>query len=245
MRLVILAAAVFFEFSTYARATAILGVWYPTFVFIGADGREVISNAPPSNGTCKTSVVGEIAVAEAGWLEGGDGNITIKIDTLIREELSKDGMASDRVARAERVVFDNFKWMDDQRKILGLAYIVPGSGSELLFAYKDGNAMAVDDYAVFLDESVDGIVEHKIHCPSAECGVGAALPLGRKEEIRQIMRSDPALQTMPRFSDRIRYVIQRVAERFPDEVGGPISILKITPDGSHEWIDNGNCHDSN
>ena len=243
MRLVILAAAVFFKLSTYACATAILGVWYPTFVFIGADGREVPSDAPPRD-ICKTSVVGEIAVAEAGWLEGGDENITIKIDTLVGGELTKDGPASDRVARAEIVVFNKFKWMADQRKIRGAAYIVPGSGSELLFAYNDGNEMAVDYYTVIFDDSINGLVQHRVHCPSPQCSVGSVIPLGRKKEIRGIMQSDPAIQTMPNISDRIRYIIQRAAKRIPDAVGGPISILKITP-GGHEWIENGKCSDSN
>jgi hypothetical protein len=246
MRLVILAAAIFFEFSAYARATAILAVWYPDFVFIGADGREFPSNGPPVD-ACKTSVVGDFAVAEAGWLQFGDKDIAINIDALIRGELNKDGLPADRVAHAETIVFDTFKnWQNNQAKAPGAMPLDPQSfGAEILFTYGEGGAMVADFYTVKLDES-NRLIHPIIHCPSAECGVGTAISLGHHEEILRILHSDPAIinHTMPKISDRIRYTIQKVSTQIPSFVGGSISILKVTPDGKHEWIDKGNCGDN-
>jgi hypothetical protein len=237
MRLILLAAAIFFELYAYASATAIVAVWFPTFVIIGADSREAMSSGPPRD-ICKTSVVGNIAVAEAGRLEFGPNidNMT-KIDTLIREQLNKDEPISDRVTLTETMIFNTIKGIDDQRKVPGAPPIDPQYlGSELLFAYNEGGSMVVDYYVAGFDSGINGIRELKMHCPSAECHPGTVFFLGRKTETAQILKSYP---TSPRnrvdIVDRIRDVIQRVAVQIPAVVGGPISILEITPDG-HKWI---------
>jgi hypothetical protein len=47
MRLVTLAAAIFFALEAHASATAILAFWYPNGVVVGADSRELTNVGPP------------------------------------------------------------------------------------------------------------------------------------------------------------------------------------------------------
>ena len=104
MRLILLAATIFFAFDAYARATAILAVWFPTFVIIAADSREVMKSGPPQE-TCKISVVGDVAVAEAGVLDFQPPiNNTTRIDTLVRIELGKDEPIATRLKSIESQV---------------------------------------------------------------------------------------------------------------------------------------------
>jgi hypothetical protein len=65
MRSIILTAAAFFVLNTYASATAIVAVWFPAYVIIGADGREITGDGRATE-VCKISVVGNVTVAEAG-----------------------------------------------------------------------------------------------------------------------------------------------------------------------------------
>ena len=67
MRLVTLAAAIFFALEAHASETAILAFWYPNGVVVGADSRELTNVGPPRD-LCKMAIVGNVAVAEAGWL---------------------------------------------------------------------------------------------------------------------------------------------------------------------------------
>jgi hypothetical protein len=65
MKLVILAAAVFFGFYAPASATAILAIWFPDYVVIGADAREVIKDGPARE-ISKISIIDNVIVGEAG-----------------------------------------------------------------------------------------------------------------------------------------------------------------------------------
>ncbi len=78
-----------FALEAYASATAIVALWTPVGVVIRADGWEVPNSGPPLV-TCKTIVVGNVAVAEAGWLDAGTHNLR----AVIRDELDRDGPIS-------------------------------------------------------------------------------------------------------------------------------------------------------
>jgi hypothetical protein len=244
MRLILLAAAIFFELYAYAGATAIVAIWYPTFVIIGADGREVTNYGPPLD-VCKTSVVGSVAVTEAGWFEFGDKDNVTRFDTITREQLNQDGPISNRVTLAEKAIFNTIKGIDDQRKVPGSPPLDPQFlSSQHFFAYDEGGRMVADFYVAAFDSGINGIGEQRMHCPSAECAPGTVFALGRVAEIEQILRSYSTPPTRLEIVGRIRDIIKRVAQRLPDVVGGSVSILEITPDG-HKWIEDGKCSDSN
>ena len=105
--------------------------------------------------------------------------------------------------------------------------------------------MVTDSYAARYDNSTNKIIESKMHCPSPECSPGIVFPMGHDAEILQVLSSSPKIQSESEIPDRFREIIQRVAAQLPDVVGGPTSILKITPDGRHEWIASGKCSDPN
>ena len=100
--------------------------------------------------------------------------------------------------------------------------------------------MGAERYITGFDSQTNGIKEDKIVCPSDRCTPGTVLPLGETEEIGRIINSYPPQDSTGPI-DWVREVIRRVAAQIPDVVGPPISIIKITPDGRHEWIDTGKC----
>jgi hypothetical protein len=110
MRLILLAATIFFALEAYASATAIVALWTPVGVVIGADGWEVPDSGPPLV-TCKTIVVNNVAVAEAGWLDAGTQDLRARI----RDELHRDGPVSDRIINIEASVLSFVKYIDDIR----------------------------------------------------------------------------------------------------------------------------------
>jgi hypothetical protein len=242
MRLILLAATIFFAFDAYARATAILAVWFPTFVIIAADSREVMKSGPPPE-ACKISVVGDVAVAEAGVLEFGSKDNPTKVDTLIRIELRKDEPIAIRLKSIESGTLWVINNIYDTRRSRGED--VTRLGTELFLTYNEGGSMVADYYAARYENSTNKIVEPKRHCPSPECTPGMVFPMGHTPEILQIAKSYSTIPAQSEIPDRFREIIQRVAEQLPNAVGGPISILKITPDGRHEWIASGKCSDSN
>jgi hypothetical protein len=244
MRVVILTAAIFLALAAHASATAIVAVWSPTYVVIGADGREV-TNDGRTHDICKISAVGDVTVAESGLLELKDdkNNIT-KVDTLIREELSKGGSISDRITRVEKMMFNIIKSIDDARKLPDAPPLDPQLfGSELFFVYNKDGEMVADYSFTGFDSRISGIGAQTRHCPSAECTPGTVIPMGHRLEIAQVMNSDPTLARLGPI-DAVREIIQRVATQIPDVVGPPISIVKITPEGGPQWIDKGKCGDS-
>ena len=111
MRVVLLAATIFFALDAYARATAIIAIWYSSAVFIGADSREMRTPGPPKE-VCKIAITGNVSVAIAGKYELGD---EFKLDTFIKDEFGKDGPISVHITNIETGAFNVIKNLNDAR----------------------------------------------------------------------------------------------------------------------------------
>jgi hypothetical protein len=246
MRGIILTAAIFFVLAADARATAIVAAWSPAYVVIGADGREVMSDSRTLE-VCKITVVGNVAVAEAGFLEIGTKDNLTTLDSLVKEQLQHSRPISDRISSIETIAYNIVQGMDNTRRAPGAPFVDPHFlGIQLLFAYDQDGSMVVDNYIAALDNATDKVVQYTImHCPSVDCTNVQDFTLGRRAEIEQVLNSNPVLFRQLGPIDGIREVIKRVGEIIPDVVGPPTSIIKLTSDGKHEWIDKGKCGNSN
>jgi hypothetical protein len=198
MRAILLAAAVFFALDACARATAIIAVWDPSFVIIGADGRETMTPDPPK-ATCKITIAGNVSVAIAGKYELGK---MFTLDTFIKDEFSKDGSISVHIDNIETGTFNVIKHMNDMRTgaipyrgptispyglAIGLFFAYPD------FAYPDTVFMRAEYYVVALDPLRNEITPTKIFCPGLNCPPRKAFPLGESEDILSVLNANPGL----------------------------------------------------
>jgi hypothetical protein len=231
MRRIILAAAIFFELSANAFSTAIFATWYPDFIFVGADSWEVRSDGPPVV-TCKTRVFKNVVVAIAGLMGGRTvDNYNFRFDDVTGKELTKAGIMGGLIVNAENTISDMIKEQSDfissdlpNEQIKERASL----SSEIVFAYSQDGKMRLEYFDIAFDENRNKFVTRTIRCPE-QCNVGVIFPLGAREEIKQVIRSNPEFLDSNPMSLGIRSIIQEVSRLVPDVVGGPISIIKLTP----------------
>jgi hypothetical protein len=164
---------------------------------------------------------------------------------MIRAQFHQYETVPDKITHTEWFMSWFMRQAYDSSKLPNDTLIDPQHiGSELFFVYNIGGHLGAERYITAFDRHTNGINEDKVVCPSDRCTPGKVFPLGQIEEIGRITNSYPP-QNSTGPIDWVREVIRRVAAQIPDVVGPPISIIKITPDGRHEWIDPGKCGDSN
>jgi hypothetical protein len=249
MRVVIFAAAIFFEFFAYARATAIVAIWTPDAVYIGADSRETAPDNPPIF-TCKISIAGDVVVAHAGWERtlSPDGRSTIwDMDTIVRDEFSKSGTISTHIQNIEawslNMIRNNIAdKLKDAGGNIRIANIYRFE-MQLFFAYSDKGTMKGEYYIDGFDQNTGMVRDRRLTCPGPECFPDIYFPLGQIDEIKRVTDSytDSAADSLGR-ADLLRDIIGQVADRLPDHVSRPVAVLKITAQGGRQWIYPGKCN---
>jgi hypothetical protein len=244
-----LAAAIFFESYAYARATAIIAIWTPDAIYIGADSRETAPDAAQIF-TCKISIAGDVVVAHAGWERtlSPDGRSTIwDMDMIVRDEFGKPGAISTHIQNIEALSLNMItkKITDELRSVDGNIRMANISRyeMEMFFAYSEDGTMKGEYYINGFDNNTEKIGYRRVPCPGPECFPEIYFPLGQIDEIRRVTDSypDSGADRLGR-PDLLCDIIEKIADRLPDHVSRPVAVLKITPEGGRDWIYTGKCN---
>ena len=180
MHRLLLAGAIYFALDAYAWATAIITIWSPETVVIGADSRhlETWPNRVPIE-VCKISSVGDAVITDAGVLSVQS---RLDIDQMIRSDFNTGEPIERRIEHMEKDTFGVIKVLNDARlgRIPTNASPIAANnlGIAVYVAYIVDKQILADLYVAQVNSVSNELVEIKIHCPSAVCAPGKVLPLG-------------------------------------------------------------------
>jgi hypothetical protein len=146
MRLFLFAAAISIFLEANASATAIVDVWTPDEVIVGADAKYLTGPSGAFESICKISIIGDKIEADAGIL---DIPGIINFDTFIKTELRKSQPVATTVSNVKNAMLNVFKLINDIR--MGR---IPGSlppetkpeniGASVFLAYIDNDIVTTD-----------------------------------------------------------------------------------------------------
>lgn len=229
-------------------ATIVITVWTPDALYIGADSKATTLDLKPLENICKVRSEGDLVYAYAGvFIFQG----VFDVPTLFKTAYDLD---RERKGDAERMVFlfgallhSRLAEARDRVRMSPEAErgIVPEVGELVLLSTRNG--LRRIEYGRWSISGLEGYLNANgdkrppaayvqfASLPSSPSAQMEILAAGQASEVRQYQ----AVYRNP--IDAIKTLIGIAMEYHPQTVGGPVSILKMSKDGSREWIEPGVC----
>jgi hypothetical protein len=226
--------------------TAIIAVYTPEFVMIGADSLLVATGTHRHQFGCKIGETNKIFWASSGMNKTVDNApVNFDIDRIASEAVKSSHDFAGAIAAfessARRAIPPVLEWLAISIPS-AFAKQLGGDAVSIVFAGVDHNEVRMSTVELKVDPNSNaiavGLTTSRHDCPGADCITPIALgtieamqaEAARELDIWQKLGAVPAIRKL---------IAVEIAAK-PDIVGGPLTILKITPAGL-SWPEVGEC----
>ncbi len=220
--------------------TSIIVVRTPSVVYLGADSKMTTEGQPVTDRkVCKLHQADELFFAVAGF--AGDQRREFKVPEIVARAARKGSTMSERVRRSEEAVVERLT-----AELIRLKNEAPatyekmvreegGTVLALAFAgYEEGATFAIISQFAIRDPESPSVFVKRDSCPG-NCPFGVkTFFLGSYKAIARYIAGKTGEGDMEPL-EAIRYLIELEMEENPQEVGGPVDILRIDRQGP-QWI---------
>jgi hypothetical protein len=234
MKRIGLTALVAVVLSISALATSIVAYRTSTSITIGVDSKLVQLGSTKDSLICKIFRQKGTYFAIAGMLD--DSGANFHVDQIIRTDANSYRTFEQRVDAVEKDVGLQFEkeqlWLRAHDPAQFREFIKRSKYIEVVLVEIVSGVPSMVALKFNLDEQTGKVRRQRVSCPGT-CG-------NAQEVIYRLGKNVPTERSIKNSvppADFVKRQVEQSSKAFPDIVGGPISILEITPLGSR-WIEN-------
>jgi hypothetical protein len=227
--------------------TAIIAAYSPTLVVIGADSLE--STDTTSRWIqCKIGETNKVAWASSGIKTRKVAPIQFDADQVASQAVKSShdfgDIITNFIVRASDALTPLLKWMATSMPDAFAKHALAQCPLQIIFAGIDHDKIRMSAVQFHLESNSNAhaiiFAISRYDCPSPKCLTRPVL--GTYEAINAEFARDPNIWEQLGFISTIKKLLTVEKAARPDIVGGPLSIVQITPDGI-TWPERGACQD--